>query len=272
VGPPDGRYLVRRPDDGLAEDPSHVLVLATLGAPERRRLLARRRRAATPEPAPAAVTTSRATVVDVGAPLSDAETARAWLAGAGEDDLAADIAVLNRALHAHRVVSADPYAQPVRREQAIVARVGFGSGEQVAEGHWTAARELIFSPPRRRRLKALVPQVRLAGILAGREPALVCEELVLRARLDLDHGRDREATLQVLVALDAALAELPGDPAGPALSERLAELREQRGPIARAAQSALAGTPPPEEQDAVALTLGRLEAVLRARAAESRSR
>lgn len=247
-----------------------MLVLATLGAPERRRVLARRRRAADPEPEPTPVTTSRATIVDVGAPLSDAETAEAWLAGAGEDHLAGDLAVLNRALHAHRLVSADPYAHPVSREQAIVARIGFGSGEQVADGHWTAARELVFSAPRRRRSKALVPQVRLAGILAGREPGLVCEELVLRGRLDLDQGRAREATLQVLVALDAALAELPGDPASAELAERLAELREQRAPIARAAQSALAGTPPPEELDSVAFTLGRLEAALRARSAASR--
>jgi hypothetical protein len=245
-------------------------VLATLGAPERRRIGARRRRSADPEPEPAPVSTSRVTIVDVGTPLSDAQAAQAWLAGAGEDHLAADLAVLNRALHAHRLVSADPYAHPVSREHAIVARIGFGSGEQVADGHWTAARELIFSTPRQRRSKALVPQARLAGILAGREPGLVCEELVLRARLDLDQGRAREAALQVLVALDAALAELPGDPAGAVLSERLAELREQRGPIAGAAQSALAGTPPPEEQDVVAFTLGRLEAALRARSAASR--
>jgi hypothetical protein len=247
-----------------------VLVLATLGAPERRRVLARRRRVAEPEPEAAPVTTSRATIVDVGTALGDAQEGQAWLARAGEDHLLGDIAVLNRALQAHRLVSADPYARPVSRDQAIVARVGFGSGEQVADGHWTAARELVFSAPRLRRSKALIPHARLAGILAGREPALVCEELTLRARLDLDQDRPREAALQVLVALDAALAELPRDPAGAGLSERLAELRGQREPIARAAQSALAGTPPPEDFEAVALTLGRIEAALRARSAASR--
>jgi hypothetical protein len=246
-----------------------VLVLATLGARERRRLGSRRRRVAEPEPDPAPVTTGRATIIDVGAPLSDTGAAESWLSGAGEEELAADLEVLNRVLHLHRLVSADPFARPVGREQTLVARVGFGAGEQVAEGQWTAARELDFSAPRRRGAKALVPHARLAGILAGREPALVCEELTLRARLDLDHGRTREAALQVLVALDAALAELAGDPLGAALQDRLAELRAQRDPIARAAQSALAGPPPAEELEAVAFTLGRIEAALRARLAAS---
>ena len=48
LGPPDGRYLVR--SEGNGEPPSHVLVFATLGAPERRRFAGRRReRDAAPE-------------------------------------------------------------------------------------------------------------------------------------------------------------------------------------------------------------------------------
>ena len=53
------------------------------------------------------------------------------------------IEVLNRALHAFRLVTADPYLHAVTRRQAIVARVGFGAGEQVADGLWTDARELV---------------------------------------------------------------------------------------------------------------------------------
>jgi hypothetical protein len=59
LGPPDGRYLTRLRPGGPTEA---VLVLATLGSPERRRLARRRARAvkaADPEPGP----TSRATVV-----------------------------------------------------------------------------------------------------------------------------------------------------------------------------------------------------------------
>jgi len=266
LGPPDGRYLVRAPDAAQAA-PTHVLVFATLGAPERRRLAGRRRqRDAQPEPEPAAVATGRATVIDVGAPL-DGETAGTWLAGAGEDDLAAGLRVLNRALHFFRVITADPYLQPVGRAQAIAARIGFGAGEEVAEGRWTAAKELTVPEGRRRRSRILAPQARLAALLGSREAALVSEELTLRARLDLDHGRPREAALQLLVALDTALAELAADPHAAELAERLEELRGQREPIGAAAQAALSGPLGDADTAAVAFALGRVEAALRARVA-----
>ena len=41
---------------------------------------------------------------------------------------------------------------------------------------------------------------------------LACEELVLRARADLDAGRVREAALQARMALESLLAELPEMP------------------------------------------------------------
>ena len=126
--------------------------------------------------------------------------------------------MLNRALHAFRLVTFDPYLQPVGRRQAIVARVGFGAGEEVAAGLWTAATELTVPQGRRPRARLLAPQARLAAVLGSREAALACEELALRARMDLDHGRPREAALQLLVALDAALAELSADPGGAQLA------------------------------------------------------
>ena len=57
------------------------------------------------------------------------------------------------------------------------------------------------------------PEERFAALLGGREQALACEELVLRARADLDAGREREAALEARVALEALLAELPGQAA-----------------------------------------------------------
>ncbi len=147
--------------------------------------------------------------------MPDAEHAAAWLKRAGEPELAAGLAVLNRALHAHRLAAADPWAHGVGREDALVARLGYGAGEQVADGHWTDARELIDPGPRQRRTRIPAAQARLAALLTGRERALACEELALRARLDLDERRDREAALQVLIALDAALAELAADPTAP---------------------------------------------------------
>jgi len=270
LGPPDGRYLVRAPETvpaAPASPPTHVLVFATLGAPERRRLSGRRRqREVAPEPGPAAVATGRATVIDVGAPLSEAE-AQAWLAGAGEEDLAAGLAVLNRALHAFRVVTADPHAHGVGRGQTLVARIGFGAGEEVAEGRWTAAKELSAPTGRQRRSRVLAPQAQLAARLGAREATLACEELTLRARADVEQGRSREAALQLLVALDAALAELSADPHAADLAERLSELRGQREPVGAAAQAALVRPLSAEEEAAVAFALSRVEAALRARAA-----
>jgi hypothetical protein len=266
LGPPDGRYLLRpiaNPDGA----PTHVIVFATLGAPERRRLAARRkRRDAEPEPEPTPVSTGRATIIDVGQPLTDPEQARTWLQAAGEGELAAGLVVLNRALHAFRLVTADPYLHPVGRQQTLVARVGFGAGEQVADGLWTDARELLLAEGWQRRSRVLHPQARLAAVLGARELPLACEELALRARLDLDHGREREAALQLLVALDAALAELAADPNAAELAARLTELRSQRDPVAVAAQSALGGPLDDAERETVTFTLSRIDAALRARA------
>lgn len=266
LGPPDGRYLLRAEGASPESAPAHVLVLATLGAPERRRLASRRNRQAQPEPEPTPVATGRATVIVVSEPLQGGDAARRWLERAGEDELLADLAVLNRALHAFRLVTADPYLHPVRRQQALVARIGWGAGDQVAEGLWSDARELVAVVGRERRAKVLHPQARLAAVMNGRERALACEELTLRARLDLDHGRDREAALQLLVALDAGLAELPADPVAAVLAERMAELRGQRDLVTAAAQAALAGPLSADQREIVAFTLGRLEAALRARA------
>jgi hypothetical protein len=247
------------------------MVIETLGAPERRRLLGSRRRQAhaQPEPEPTPVATTRATIIEVGEPLPGPEAAAAWLGGAGEDHLAGGIEVLNRALHVFRLVTADPHLNAVGRGQLLVARIGFGAGEQVADGLWTAALELIDAKPRRRRTTVLQPQARLAAVLNGREQALACEELTLRARLDLDQDRPREAALQLLIALDAALAELATDSTAGALAGRLSELRGQRDQVGAAAQSALSGPLSPEQLEAVTFTLGRIEAALRARAVEN---
>jgi hypothetical protein len=212
------------------------------------------------------VTTGRATVITVGERFADDRAAAAWLRAAGETDLMEDLAVLNRALHAFRLVSADPYLGPVGRHQTLVARIGYGAGEEVADGLWTHAVELTVPQHRQRRAKVLAPQARLAALLGSRDRPLVCEELALRARLDLDHGRDQEAALQVLVALDAAIAELPGDPTAPSLSERLDELREYRDPVAAAGQAALEGPLAADERAVVVRALERIEAALRARA------
>jgi hypothetical protein len=158
----------------------------------------------------------------------------------------------------------------VGRRQALIARIGYGAGEQVADGLWTEARELAPTDGRRRRRAGgtvLAPQARLAAVLGARELPLACEELALRARLDLDHDRPREAALQLLVALDATIAELSADPRAAALADRLGALRGLRDGVGAAAQAALSGPLSVEQSETVAGALERIEAALRARAA-----
>ena len=208
----------------------------------------------------------RATIIDVTQPLS-AEQAAAWLAQAGEAELQRDLDVLNAVLHAHRLAAADPHLPTLSRRQALAARVGFGAGEELADGRFSEVRELAWEAPRRPRRRMLTPEARLAAILTGRDEPLVCEELVLRARLDLDRGRHRHAALQLLIALDAAIAELSGDPA---TAERMPELRTFREPVGAAAQAALSAGPDAAAVAALTTALQRVEAALRARAAARR--
>ncbi|MGH2875489.1 MAG: hypothetical protein ACRDNJ_14470, partial [Solirubrobacteraceae bacterium] len=200
-------------------------------------------------------------------PLLDRDAAHAWLASAGEPELGTGLAVLDRALHAHRLAAADPGARPLQRGQLLVARVGFGAGEEVADGVWTSARELPFPRPgRQSRRGAIAPQARLAALLGARQAPLACEELALRTRGDLDRGRHREAALQLPMALDAALAELASERLA-GFAERLAELAQLRQAAEPAARAALAGALDATQQEGVGHALSRLEAALRARAA-----
>jgi hypothetical protein len=265
LGPPDGRYVLRADGDPDGKV-THVIVVATLGAARRSRIRGRRPQRAEPEPGPTPIATGRATVVESAERLTDG-AARSWLREAGEPQLEAALQTLNRMLDEFRRVAADPYAVAVGRDRLIAARIGYGAGEQVADGRWEQALELPPPPPSRRRADVLAPQARLAATLGARRRTLVCEELVLRARSDLDAGRPREAALQLLVALDAAVAELGSEPDSLGLSARVAELRERRAGVATAAQAALALEPSDDQQELVRATVQRLEAALRARAA-----
>jgi hypothetical protein len=264
LGPADGRYVVRERADA---SPAHVLVLATLGAPERRRLRDRRGRTAPAEPPPAPVTTGRATVVDA-APVSRAEAER-WVAAGGEPEAALALALVARAVRAHRLASADPGVHEPALGQALVVRLGHGAGQQVADGRWSVAR--VLSPARatrRRRSAGLHPQERVAALLGGHSSTLACEELTLRARQDLDAGHLREAALQLRAALDAALAELPAAADASAdMPARVAELRRQEPAVAVLAREAAEDVLRPGAQETLAGALQRLEAALRARIA-----
>jgi hypothetical protein len=191
------------------------------------------------------VPTSRATLVRA-TPFESSADAYAWLdtvRGDSEDAVATAERELNLVLRSHRAAAADPYARDIRADHALVVRLGYGAGEEVADGRFTRAVELPREPPKRKRGEALAPQERLAAMLGGRDALLVGEELLLRARLDVDAGRLREAALQARIALEALLGELDDKFAAP--------LRPLREPIARAANAALDGDLSAEDAAAV---------------------
>jgi len=264
LGPGDGRFVVRGEADG---DPQAVLVLSTLGAPERRRLRGRKGalvQEASAEPVP----TNRATVVKAE-PFGSLEQAENWLADLrGEEvrkeiEIGSGLRVLNRALHVHRVARGDGHARDVGVEQALVVRVGFGSGDEVVEGRYGEAFELR---PGGRGVKRSMeaPEERFAAVLGARETVLACEELVLRARMDVDGALWREAALQARVALEALLAELASMP-----GDRRGELEADRRPVSEAANGALRGELSAESRAAVEASVERMEAALRARRLET---
>ena len=136
--------------------------------------------------------------------------------------------------------ASDPYGHEVGRAARLAVRVGYGTGEELADGPLErGGRGPASRSARRRRAEALRPQERLAAVLGGREPIDVCETLLLRARADLDQGRPREAALQLRLGLEALLAELPDRRAGPGGGPRHAS-GAPRG-VDRAADEALRG-------------------------------
>jgi hypothetical protein len=247
---------------------SEVVIVATIGAPPRRRWRRARARPAEREAAPEPLPLTRVTVV-TPEDLGGSAEATGWLERMTREDEDATafvdgaLRLVNRALQAYATAAEDPYAHEVSPDHAAALRVGYGEGEQVAEGLWSEARELVRREPRRRRAASLQPQERVAAVLGGRQRVEASETLLLRARLDLDQGRNREAALQLRAGLAALLAEAPH--LGAAHRDDLAALRERESEIERLASAALRGDLDAEGEETLADTLARCERVLRRR-------
>jgi hypothetical protein len=152
------------------------------------------------------------------------------------------------------VAAADPHVPEAAPDKALAVRIGFGAGEQVADGRYASAWELPQEARARAKRSMEAPEERFAAILGGRERVLACEGLVLRARADLDGGRPREAALQARVALEALLAELPGT-----------DLARDREPVGEAANAALRGELSTDSEAVVSEVVERMEAALKRR-------
>jgi hypothetical protein len=260
VGLEDGRYLRR--------DPEAVLVVQVVDAPKqpRRRLGRAKLKDADPraEPAPVPLTTLTAIRPQ---DLGDEQAAQGWLAGARDDpeaiagEISEALLLVNLAVHAHRASALDPQIPDVGAGGALAVRIGFGTGDDLAEGRYSAAIDIPQSE-RRRRAEVLRPQERVAEVLGGRSAVAACELLLIRARGDLDAGRTREATLQVRVGLEAMLAERAALDTADQEAD-FAALEERRSITGEAANEALAGELGTDRADEVAETLRICERVLR---------
>ncbi len=269
TGIDDGRYPVRTFG---ADKPQAVLIVRSFGAspPPRRRI----RR---PRPKPAkhneerVVPVTELTVVEAVQLDGDGV---AWLTALRDDEerrdelVAEAIVRATGAIASRRVAAADASLADPALESALASRIGFGDGERLVDGDWEEAIELPNEQPRQSRAAALRPQERFAALMSGRERPLACEELLLRGRTDVNAGRDREAALQLRVALEALLAETPAlQQEGQ--EEDLAYLEEMRPATGDGANEALCGPLTPERAAEVAETLAVCERVLRRRTAFS---
>ncbi len=165
-----------------------------------------------------------------------------------------------------RVAAVDGSLADPSLAAAVAVRLGFGEGDELVEGRWDQAIELPREARRRTRGEAIRPQERMAAFLGGRETPLVCEELLIRARSDVDGGRMREAALQVRVGLEALLAERERL-SGAGQADDLAALDGRRSMTGDAANDALKGELRDERAAEVEETLRICERVLRRRAA-----
>jgi len=260
-----------RSADAAAEE--NVLVLQRIGTPPPARRRRVRRLAADSEPE--ALTLTRATVIRAFAPFENEEEAGRWLEEACEAEDTVDVLVgeavvlLNRALHAHAVATANPASRSeLAAEGADRVAIGYGSGEETAAGRFRDARRIDLQAAgsrRRRREQELQPQERVAALLSGRERLDACETLLLRARADLAAGRDREAALQLRVGLEALLVEMKDALSDPGHEEDMGTLTARKGEAGEAANAALQGELGPEQRGQVEELVATCERVLRRR-------
>jgi hypothetical protein len=204
-------------------------------------------------------------VVIAAEPFPDAGAAAGWLRDCGGRDAAADqveqaLELVNHAVSAHRVAAQDAHVRDLVVSDVSRVRLGYGTGDDVVEGSWRKAVVIPLERAKRRtRGRMLSPQEEMAGMLSGRRPpAHPSEELMLRARLDVDHGRLVEAALVLRAAAEAMSAEL-------AAAGRGTEAHGHREQAAGLAQAALAGGLSPEQGDELADLVQTLERLVRRR-------
>ena len=121
---------------------------------------------------PETVPVTRVTVAS-SEPFEDDTAAQRWLEATTKDPSArvaearAAVALLNRALEALREATEDPLIHDAGASQALTIRIGWGTGDQLADGDWSEAEQL--PPPPTPRRASLDPQEQVARVLAGKD-------------------------------------------------------------------------------------------------------
>jgi hypothetical protein len=213
AGPPEigaGRYLVR--PQGEPEADPDVLVIRSLGAV---RAGARLRKGKPvpleAEPPADALALSRYTLTKA-LPFADSDQAADWLEQVVSDDevttalLEEVVSTVNRALHAYRVSAPDHYAGDLSPSAAIAVRFGYGTGQELADGRWSAATELAEGRRRSMRTEmvdGVGAQERIAGVLGGRDEVRPEETLLLDAERAAAQSRPRLAAMTLGLAIEA---------------------------------------------------------------------
>ena len=172
LGLPAGRYLIR--EEGR-EEPSDVLVISTDGEPKPRgRVFGKKVRwhPAREESEDITFPLTTATVIDA-TPLGEAAEAEKWLAEDvdAEDEVAHAIGVLERAVEAAREErgTSGEYLTVPSPYEAVITRIGYGTGEETAYGRFTDAfSHPMLRPDRQKRELDMDLQVRIAERLSGK--------------------------------------------------------------------------------------------------------
>jgi hypothetical protein len=185
---------------------------------------------------PPSVEITRVTAIRAGEPFADEGAASAWLAELdGDPDrldafVAEGIVDVNAALHAARAAAQDAFVPDVAPSSALAVRAGYGAGDALADGEFTEAITVPPSIRRTRRSEALRPQERVARVLGGHEQVEPYETHLLRARADLDCGRQREAAVELEAGVRGLLAEAGSRQSGEDELKDLTTL-EAQGPL-----------------------------------------
>jgi hypothetical protein len=208
------------------------------------------------------------TVIGAGG-FEDEAAATDWLGRCRRSEadcetlVASSLLVVNRAIHGHRVAGLDPYVRDVGAAQAQAVRIGYGTGDDVVNGNWRDAYDLPPARSRPGRRRMLAPQEELAAILSGKKPAYASDDLVLRARLDLEQGRPEQAALQLQCGVDALAAELRRDDTG--IEGGASSLQNPAAAARRLAASALEGKLDDARSDELHETIAQVERLIRRR-------